>query len=203
MRFFKDTDSMMSFFDRVFANDSVDKNPRKMMNQIVRWVGLAEDLRKIRPSNDPLVILCIRSCIESICKYGSAPGDKTTFFEKNLSPEGLSYFGEAFEVIDSGNKGISESATGVKPDIKNFDKLIYKIRNNAVHDGDYWSSQVFVNEESDGYALGYYVVDDDHRTTTYYESKIEYGKFISFFVNAAIRYIDDYVVNRYGENMSI
>ena len=74
LRFMEDEESVLSFFDRVFENDSNDKNPRKMMNQVVRWVGLAEDIQKIRPARDPLIVFCIRSCIES--KKGSDPMNK-------------------------------------------------------------------------------------------------------------------------------
>ncbi len=89
LRYYKDINSVFSFFDSVFENDSVDNNPRKMMNQIVRWVGLAEDLHKIRPANDPLIILCVRLCIEAICNLASSSNDKISFFEKNLSSDEL------------------------------------------------------------------------------------------------------------------
>ncbi|MBQ9858247.1 MAG: hypothetical protein IJO77_04525, partial [Oscillospiraceae bacterium] len=51
--YFEDEQSMYSFFASVFQNDDKDKNPRRIMNQISRFVSLANDIAKIRPGRDP------------------------------------------------------------------------------------------------------------------------------------------------------
>ena len=66
--FFENDNSLNDFFLSVFQNDSVDKKPRWIMNHILWFVTLARDIDKIRPGYDPLRILFLRICLESICK---------------------------------------------------------------------------------------------------------------------------------------
>ncbi len=58
-------------------------------------------------------------------------------------------------MITETNLNTNEVNTDIRTDVKNFDELIFRIRNNTVHDGDYWSSQIFVTNKVDKCVSGY------------------------------------------------
>ena len=185
--YFRDEKEMKSFFYRVFDNDGVDNTPRRMMNQIVRWVSLSDDLQKIRPGRDPLSVMCVRLCIESICKLNAVESDKASFFSNNLSPQGLDYIDKMYEVIRIEDSETGEEIMEDNSTIDSFEDMIFQIRNEAVHNGDYWSSQVFSRSEEYDWVSSY--TDDKKKKRVIYETRIQYDRFIHIFVEAAIRFI--------------
>ncbi len=202
-RFMNDRE-LFHFFERVFLNDESDRIPRKMTNQIVRWVSLAEDLQKIRPGRDPLTILCIRACIESICLYDGSKDDKTVFFEKNMSKDSLEYINRNFEIILIENEKTGEEIIDYETLVHRFDEMIFAIRNEAVHDGDYWSSQVFARKNDRGFASCYRIENKEEKRweCIRYGTTIDYQTFIKLFVETSIRYIDKYIYKIWGENVN-
>ena len=59
---FSTEDEMIEFFEKVFRNDTTDKTPRQMMNQIQQLVSIANDIDRIRPARDPLRMFFIKTC---------------------------------------------------------------------------------------------------------------------------------------------
>lgn len=78
IRFFDTEEDMLDFFKCVFANDEIDKTPRRMMNQIVRWIELSDDLRELRPGKDALNIIsdgCLNCYAARMAKRLKAMGN--------------------------------------------------------------------------------------------------------------------------------
>lgn len=196
--YFDSDDEMNKFFEMIFQNDEKDNRPRKMMNQIVRWVSLANDIEKIRPGKDALRIIFIRACIESLSGIASEgkteinkQNEQKNFLANNLTDEDKNYISTSFE-ITSKEKANGESEEIFRcNEIEEFEALIYQVRNNAVHDGDYWSTQVFAKNDARGeiYTWISSFYDDKEHCTKWFESAIEYKKFIECFVRAGINYI--------------
>ena len=61
--FFSSNEELKQFFVEVFQLENKDLRPRQMINQICRFVTLANDIEQIRPGRDPLRILFLRICI--------------------------------------------------------------------------------------------------------------------------------------------
>lgn len=55
--FFSSNEELEQFFVEVFQLENKDLRPRQMINQICRFVTLANDIEQIRPGRDPLRIL--------------------------------------------------------------------------------------------------------------------------------------------------
>ena len=66
--FFSDEAALNSFFCAVFKNSMEENKPRWILNDIFNFITLANDIEQIRPGRDPLKILFLRICLESICK---------------------------------------------------------------------------------------------------------------------------------------
>lgn len=195
--YFESEDEMFSFFDRIFANDFCDKTPRKMMNQIVRWVGLANDIGKIRPGRDPLQILCVRNCMESLCGMAEQKipdskksDEQKSFFGKYLSKEGIEYFSRSFRIINIVENGQEKEALS-KDVISEFENMLFIVRNNAVHDGDYWSTQIFSRKKGTTWISAY--VDIKNNRVINFETEIDYDVFMHFFVESSINFINNYL----------
>lgn len=199
-QYFNSEKKMDSFFYNVFINDDEDKRPRRMMNQVVRWVGLAKDLQKLRPGRDPLTIICIRACLESICN----DSDKARFFEKYLSVEGRGYIEKSFQVDVKQYENGSEY-NDEKTVIQNFEEMIFMIRNEAVHDGDYWTSQVFAHDDGNAWMSMYHIRDKkgNIKSRVFYETKIKDEQLIKYFVEAAVNYINTYIKNNHPANSDL
>lgn len=186
--YFCNEEDLNNFFLLVFENDNVNKFPRKIMNQVARWVGLAEDMQKVHPDRDPLTVLCVRACIESITT------SKKDFFDRNLSPDGRNYIENNFQVIniyDENGKEIDNfDEMSV---IQEFEEMLFRVRSEAVHDGDYWSSQVFARSKDVWWVSMYRYEKKTKSVFVTYKTKIERDLFLKYFVEAAINYIKAYV----------
>ncbi len=195
--YFDNEKDMLSFFYRVFVNDSINNHPRHMMNQVVRWVELARDIYSLKPKRDAFAVACIRICIESICpKKGE---EKSTFFSNNISDEGKKYICDSFKVLSEVQLASGKEIDVYNSGIREFENLIHHIRNNLVHDGDYWSTQLFSFS-------GVEICDclRDKSLIYNFTTSLNFDKFIFYFVEAAIKYIDKYIydmrINAINEN---
>jgi hypothetical protein len=190
-KYFETDDEMHQFFHKVFENDLIDKTPRRLMNQVTRWISLANDIDQIRPEIDPLRIVCIRACIESLC--GLPKGDKKekqkAFLKNNFSQEGKIYIVNSFSILSIEKNGYETAIDSSAMD--EFENMIFGIRNNAVHDGDYWSTQVFSKQCGVDWISSYDIADKN--TKIVFETRVEYDRFIQFFVEATINYINKYI----------
>ncbi len=177
----------------MFKNDLEDKTPRRMMKLIVRSVGLAEDIDKIKPGRDPLTIMCVRFCIDAICEISCKRKEKAVFLQKHLSDEGRKYIEQSFSVIcieDGEGKEIIEASS----DMQAFENLVFRVRNAMAHEGDYWTSQVFSHSDQvDMVSAFFEKKNGEVLETVRYETKIKRDRFIHYFVEAAVDFIDNYI----------
>ena len=193
-KYFDDSKHILDFLERVFLNDSIDKTPRRMMNLLIRWVDLAEMIHNTKPGRDPLVVACVRTCIESICvQTEKTKDDKKNFFEENLSEEGAAYIRGSFRTVIKEDKINHKEIYDNNSPLRDFDEMIFGIRNRVVHDGDYWSSQVFSHVSSDmDWVSAYSIERGNRKSEIVYETNMRYERFMFYFVEAVMSYIDRY-----------
>lgn len=207
--YFEDETALFGFFQDVFRNDSFDKRPRWIMNDIVRFVTLANDIEKIRPGRDPLRILFFRICLEAICKdSGSSAKDFYKTFDTFFSEEGEDYilsnftFSEIYEPDDL--TGIEQSLFNDHSDyqltLQDFMNVIKATRNMVAHDGDYWSMQFFARDNDSTWLTDITTKKQiiscqlGGQDLTYgFHTTMQYEKFEYYFVEACINYLKDYI----------
>lgn len=194
-RYNDDSKIILAFLERVFLNDSIDKTPRRMMNLLTRWVDRAEMIHNAKPGRDPLVVACVRTCIESICgQTEQTKDDKKNFFAENLSEEGSEYIRNSFRTIVKEDKVAHKEIFDNNSPLNDFDEMIFGIRNRVAHDGDYWSSQVFAHASSNvDWVSAYSSESGSKKRQIIYETNMEYNRFMFYFVEAAMSYIDRYI----------
>lgn len=214
--YFQNEEKLNDFFYQVFKNDATDKTPRRMMNQIQRFVSLANDIDKIRPSKDALRIVFIRTCIESLCKLANPNNetqerkDKTSFFSKCLDKNSQEYILDNFIFtglepayeIEEKERLLFDQKEYYNLTIDDFGLILFAIRGMAVHEGDYWSMQFFSkNNEytwvtqvtTDYKMIACYNLQKGKPITYRFETTLEYEKFIECFVKGCICYLQYYI----------
>lgn len=210
-QFFENEESLYTFFQSVFQRDNIDKRPRWMLNDILRFVSLARDIEKIRPGRDPLKILFFRICLESICKdSGSKNKEFFDTFDACFSEEGkqyiLSHF--VFSGIDVPNELIGidrarfDTHEGYQLTCSDFLYIIKATRGMVAHDGDYWSMQFFARD-NDSTWLTEITTDEQviscqpakkRKELTYrFQTTMQYNRFEHYFVEACINYLWNYI----------
>ena len=211
-RFFRpffDTESdLTNFFYTVFRNDKKDKRPRWMMNDILRFVGLADDIDKIRPGRDPLRILFLRICLEALQKDSGSK--KTDFFENyeaSFSEAGKQYILSHFEFNDitvpdelTGiDRALFNTHEGYCITLSDFLRIVKATRNTVVHDGDYWSMQFFARDNEFTWLTS--MTTDEQiiscqprgKELTYnFQTTLQYIQFRFYFVEACVNFLKSY-----------
>lgn len=204
--YFKSEEDMLAFFVKVFKNDENDKKPRQMMNQIKNLVSIANDIDKIRPARDPLRIFFIRICLEALCAISKIK--KKEFYEKfpsYMSSEGQEYILNNFLL------------TGFEDEYKNFRyeaihdltiddffKIIKAVRDIVAHEGTYWEMQFFAHDNDSTWISelitdrkilkSYEYKSQKNMLRTYsFETKMEYDRFVYYFVEACINFLLEYI----------
>lgn len=204
--YFKSEEDMLAFFVKVFKNDENDKKPRQMMNQIKNLVSIANDIDKIRPARDPLRIFFIRICLEALCAISKIK--KKEFYEKfpsYMSSEGQEYILNNFLL------------TGFEDEYKNFRyeaihdltiddffMIIKAVRNIVAHEGTYWEMQFFAHDNDSTWISelitdrkilkSYEYKNQNSMLRTYsFETKMEYDRFVYYFVEACINFLLEYI----------
>lgn len=204
--YFKSEEDMLEFFVKVFKNDENDKKPRQMMNQIKNLVSIAKDIDKIRPARDPLRIFFIRICLEALCEISKIK--EKEFYEKfpsYMSSEGQEYILNNFLL------------TGFEDEYKNFRyeaihdltiddffMIIKVVRDIVAHEGTYWEMQFFAHDNNSTWISelitdrkilkSYEYKSQKNMLRTYsFETKMEYDRFVYYFVEACINFLLEYV----------
>lgn len=207
--YFPNDEAMEAFFVSVFLNEDEERKPRQMMNQIQRFVTLANDIDKIRPGRDPLRILFIRVCLESLCKISGSK--KETFFnrfEQCFSDAGKAYILKNFvfsyisvpDTLTGWDKLLFNSHEGYEMTFTDFMRIIRAVRNNLVHDGDYWTMQFFARDSDSTWVVDMRTNEkiiecqEKGEVLTYnFETTMQYEKFVAYFVDACIKFVVDYI----------
>lgn len=217
-QFFNNEEDLNAFFTQVFINDDTDKVPRRMMNQVQRFVSLSNDIEQIRPSRDSLKIVFLRTCIESLCKLACKNNqrqeseNKRNFLSKYLETEEIQYILDNFvftglipnENMDEKEQMLFDTKRNYALTIDDFGMIMFKVRGMVVHEGDYWSMQFFSRDseydwltdvKTDEEMIACYKPEKGKPVTYCFETRLNYNKFIKCFVNACIRYMQNYINN--------
>lgn len=207
--YFENENSLLDFFVSVFENDSTDKKPRWMMNHILWYVSLANDIDKIRPGRDPLRILFFRICLESICKIVGSNNKRffdtfDTFFSEEGKQYILSHFVFSGIMVPDELSGLDRALFDTHEDYSltcaDVLSIIRETRNMVAHDGDYWSMQVFAHD-TDSEWIATMTTDQQliscqpkgETLTYYFHTTMQYEMFEYYFVEACLNYLRNYI----------
>lgn len=204
--YFSNEESLDFFIKRIFEFDWNDRKPRQMLFQVQRFVTLANDIDKIRPSRDGLRMLFIRCCMESLAKLsGRDTKDFFDCFGSWFSDSGKQYILDNFclSYIEFTSNQTENDAVE-KLTINDILCIIREMRNMVVHEGNYWELQMFAHDndslwlthiETDKQLLSKETFENRKKQliTYHFETKLQYEKFAFFFVEACIRFIDNYI----------
>ena len=207
--YFDSKEVLVEFFYKIFKTEIEDSNfaPRRMMNQIQRFISLANDIDRIRSSVDTLKIIFLKTCLESLASLTGT--DKKSFYKyfiDLISEQGKSYILNNIELIYLENK-VNEIKYEYELSIEDFFEIIKAIRNMAVHDGICWETQLFSSDDAPLITImtinqkifqkfKYYPVGKCNFEYCF-ETSLNYEKFIFYFVDTCIRYLLKYIDNIY------
>ena len=210
-KYFESETAMHQFIIEVLKNDDDNNTHRRMINQVRRFVELANDIDKVRPGCDSLRIMFLRCGLESLNKLSNC-NDKKVFyktFSDCVSNDGKKYILDHFQFdgisIQKGDsfsdfEDVDISYTLSIDDFWDFTKCI---RDSVVHDGNYWETQLFSNTP-DCHLLTHKISTQkilpncyipQKGETVYYgfSTTMQYEIFIRYFVEGCINYILKYV----------
>lgn len=200
-----DTEAELQYFliDALdFENGSLVR--RQMINQVQRFISLADDIEKLRPWRDGLRILFIKICLESLHSLSAyLPREKAKFYTEFIScfsEEGRQYILENFRLIGF-DDGIEKFLDYIHYDLTldDFFEVIKTVRDKVVHEGVYWETQFFARDDStwitsletDSQKLKCRIGQAEAEGVIGYsfETTLQYEQFVFFFVQACVRFI--------------
>ena len=204
---FDSEEDMIQFFAKVFKNDKNDKTPRRMMNQVQQLVSIATDIDRIRPARDSLRIFFIKTCLEALCKLS---GERKVEFYKSfptyLSDEGKRYILDNFSLISFDDVYLGRTyEASYNLTIDDFFEIIKAVRDIVAHEGNYWEMQFFayntadtawiVSLDTDQKILKsyQYMCNENIIREYHFETTMQYDRFVYYFVDACISYIEAYI----------
>ena len=204
--YFSDSKTMDVFFQQIFQCDWDNRKPRLMLFQVQRFVSLATEIDKIRPARDGLRVLFLKCCMESLAKLSHMkPQEFFKSFATCFSVDGVHYILNNFTLLSiecNETEQIYEESYMLS--IDDILAIIKSTRDMVVHEGDYWSLQIFSHE--DGYNWLTHIKTAEqflsketfenktHQAFTYhFETTLQYEKFIFYFVEACRNFIRNYI----------
>lgn len=204
--YFKKASDREAFISRVFQFDWDDFRPRRMMFQVQRFVTLAIEIDKIRPARDGLRVMFLKCGLESLTKLAGFKNAREFYpaFEGCFSDEGQKYILNHFELahFEYTVEGIRQEES-YELTFSDFFNIIKAARDMVVHDGNYWEMQFFAYDNdstwltditTDEKMLSEYYYPKTKRTITYhFRTTLQYDKFIFYFVEACINFINNYI----------
>ena len=205
--YFSGDKELRDFVNIAFNYDEEYSQIRFMIQQVQRFVALANDIDKIRPARDPLRIFFLKTCLESLCNISGYKNKKQFFydFEECFSEDGKDYIlsNIVFKGIDLPEKWspleMAKYGDYLNKDfsIRNLLNIIKVVRDMVVHDGNYWSMQFFVCDNSTW--ITEIITDEDilemgknykkEKLTYCFNTKLNYKEFIFYFVQACVNFI--------------
>lgn len=209
--FFAKKEELEEFVDLAFNYDEKNTTVRLMIQQVQQLVSLANDIEKIRPERDPLRILFIKICMDSLCKTAyrnNSESKKKLFyaeFEDCFSTEGKQYILGSFKyqgLIEpeklSFEKYVKYSEWEVKEfTLTHFLNLLKAARDLLAHEGDYWSIKFFSPDENEEYLCSFSSDVDfmefgntDNKVYLFHTSMV-YERFVFYFMKACISFINN------------
>lgn len=137
--------------------------------------------------------------------------DKSNFYKQfpmYLSDEGAKYILNNFRydfAEPEGGAPLGLLEESIIPEHQltcdDFFRIIWCVRNLVVHDGDYWSMQFFARDTDSTWIVSLTTSDDifdlkdlvKKRITYHFETTLQYEKFVFYFTDACIRYVQEYM----------
>ena len=111
---------------------------KTMMHQVQRLISLSDDMQEIRPNEEPLQLLFLIMCVENIAKLHDGYDGETKswsyvkkFFEDFPSENDKNLLSNGF--IDNNDAWLRTLS------FEDVIKMLYKIRCDVVHEGNYIS----------------------------------------------------------------
>ncbi len=213
--FFTSEETMTTFFRNIFNFEITSEAegdrkyiPRRMMNQIQRFVSLANDIEQIRPGRDPLKILFFRVCLESLCSLSQKK--KCDFFaniETYMSDEGKAYITDHFQLTSWKFESTDSTLDNFPQNVEiplSLDELLYiikSVRDISVHEGDYWSMKLFSDKADCPFittlttkeAIISSVKPNGKKITYGFTTSLDFQIFTYHFVRMCITYVEKYM----------
>lgn len=208
-RFFDSDDELQTFLSDAFDYENGSLARRQALFQVQRFISLANDIDKIRPGRDPLRILFLKIGLDALCTLsGHTDKTKPLFYSKFcncFSSEGRDYILNNFRLshFEDEYKGHSFEASH-DIDLNDFFNIIKVTRDMVAHDFEYWGMQFFAPDDDATWIASLETKEDMilsynyHRkqkkeTTYHFETTLNYEKFIYFFTEACVRFINEHM----------
>lgn len=217
---FEDEKSLTEFVELAFNYDDKYSQVRYMIQQVERFVSLANDIEKIRPARDPFRIFFLKTCLESLfTTAGFKEKEKHLFFEEFencFSNEGSEYILSCIEFtgIDKPDglsiRQLAELSVleSQALTISSFLKIFKAIRDIFAHEGDFWSTQFFAQDTDSIWITSIRTKEnifdiekgswsrildffEQKKVTYFFHTKLDYSKFIFYFVQTCIKFIEN------------
>ena len=202
--FFKDEEEEKQFLNQAYQSE--ENNVCKswqMVLQIERFVTLANRIDEIYPPRDGLRVLFIRICMESMASLGGYKFKSfCEIFEGCFSIEAKECFQKGIRLVGyRDSKGLYHNYSQ-ECSIKDLLYIIKIARDNTVHDGDFWSTQIFAMDEkddakwccevtsNDSKGLFGIISSKDNPNVFDFTTTISFGEFCHFFTLACIKYVE-------------
>jgi len=198
--FFKNNDAV-GFINEAYKTGN--EKMRVLVNQIERWVTLADHIKEYRPGRDGLVVFMWVVLLESIKGINGADKNFYSSVIDYMNPEDRTDLIHDFNLTYVDYEENNNCAVHNNP-VMSMDAFLWVlriIRNEVAHEGNYWKSQVFHPGDNLEYA---YLVDITSKKdifnngrengTVYeyhFETKLLYERFRNAFVKMLVSYIVD------------
>ena len=210
-KYFKSETAMHQFIIEVLKNDDDNNTHRRMINQVRRFVEMANASDNIDHSGDPIKILFLCCCLESLSMLSGCK--KTDFYEKLaqcFNEEDKEYILSSFLFMDVYAQPKGTQLSFEKCDIvynltiDDFLNVMRQVRNSAVHEGKYWEMQFFSNKSDVDLCVTMqtnekmlpkecYLPKKDENVAYAFTTSMQYERFIECFVRCCVNYILQYV----------
>ena len=217
--YFDDKDEVSFFIKRAFELQDIDNRVSiQMLNQIKRFCTLAKRIDEIYQPRDGLRILFIKICMEALSFLAYGKEDKKRFykeFSQCFSAEAESTIGEKIHYSYYEGSAIMDYNEHYNCSVDDLLEIIRITRNKVVHDGDFWSVQIFSTDENDD-ANWLCDIDTDDKIdlfgiekkkgeniSIHFQTRMGFETFLNYFIEACIKYVDlhmDSVEKKYKTN---
>ncbi len=204
--FFESEEQAVEFINSVYDSCTVNHGKAlQMLYQVERFINLTDEIYGPRPALDSLCIFFYRTCLESLYYLGNYKSKNTFFkcFSDCFSENSKNQLLNAFKL-----KWITDIETDETMffyrDLSVFEILsVFKIiRDRFVHEGDYWTSQVFSRDDNSTWTVVLQTkeriineIKDSNEKYYGFETSLQYDDFKKFFIEACICFIERYMSN--------
>ena len=207
---FKSEEKTVDFLKPIYDISKNNRAPLQMAFQVLNFVTLADDIEKIRPARDGLRIMLYRTCMESLASISGV--NKKGFFKDFadcFSEEGQRHILTKFKFNGFDDEQFGLVLSFLFPlTMEDMLKVFKAIRDNVVHEGDYWSTQVFAQDEDstwlvmlktkEQFVSSYNYPNGKKEIEYHFETTLQYEDFKFYFIEACVNYIKKYNKS-YGE----